>query len=545
MRRICADFETLNKSPTRIWAWASCGIDDMIFDYGTKMSEFLEFVSRETTTCYFHNLKFDGTFILDYLFRNGWIWVKSKPKTNEFTSLIGDAGQWYKLMLSFGDTKLTILDSLKIIPMSVEKIPKAFGLEDRKLTIDYDEIRDEGHILTQEEIDYIKNDVVIVAKAMKIMLDEGHDRITIGSNAYKDLKATVDDWKYAFAPLEIGEDADCRKAYKGGWTYCNPAYKNKMVGEGVVYDVNSMYPHVMRDKILPYGPPKYYEGKYYPDSLYPLYICCIEVCLKLKPGKYPSIQLKGSIYYLETEYITEITTPTLLHLTNVDYDLMYENYEVTHIKYINGYAFRGTVGLFEAYVNKWYTKKVNAKEEGNIAYASIAKLFLNSSYGKLGTNPIKRQKIPVFDYEKNSLGFVLSEEECMNTGYVPAAAFITAWSRDIIIRAANACGDRFLYADTDSLHVLGKEEPNIDIDEYRLGAFKVESTFKRAKYLRAKCYIEDNDGAMDKKCAGLPKNCRSELNFDTMESGHEFYGKLMPKIVPGGTMMVKTTFKIR
>lgn len=33
--------------------------------------------------------------------------------------------------------KVTIYDSYKIIPLAVEKIPKAFNLKDKKLEIDY------------------------------------------------------------------------------------------------------------------------------------------------------------------------------------------------------------------------------------------------------------------------------------------------------------------------------------------------------------------------------------------------------------------------
>ena len=51
-------------------------------------------------------------------------------------------------------------------------------------------------------------------------------------------------------------------AINGGFTYLNPIYKEKEVGEGVVLDVNSLYPSVsvMYDRLIPYGYPVYFEN---------------------------------------------------------------------------------------------------------------------------------------------------------------------------------------------------------------------------------------------------------------------------------------------
>ena len=71
--------------------------------------------------------------------------------------------------------KVTFIDSLKIIPFSVEEIAKSFNLPISKLKIDYNEYREIGHILSVEEKEYIKNDVLIVAKALKTIFDEENE----------------------------------------------------------------------------------------------------------------------------------------------------------------------------------------------------------------------------------------------------------------------------------------------------------------------------------------------------------------------------------
>lgn len=545
--RYMCDFETLTGTPTRVWEWGLVSINDLdTFQWGTNISTFMEFVSRETCTCYFHNLKFDGMFIVDYLLRNGIEWHESLKHVDEgFTTVIGDNGQWYSIKYKRGTTYTTFLDSLKLIPMPVASIPKAFGLQDRKLEMAYDGDRPEGYIPTEEEVNYLRGDVVIPAKALDVMFTEGHTKMTISSNAFADLKESVPEWDNMFPTLDLAIDADCRKSYKGGWSYVNPSIQGAMVGSGSVYDVNSMYPHVMRDKPIPYGVPIYYTGKYAADELYPEYICCIEAELKLKQGKYPSIQLKGSIHSVEDEYITETNGLVLLHLTRPDYELMLECYDVLAVNYIGGYKFKRCTGAFAAYINRWYGRKNMAKEDNNAGMYTISKLFLNGSYGKIGTNPIKRMKIPYLDAESCVIKFKLSDEKIRNIGYVPVASYITAHARSIIIRAANKCGPRFLYADTDSLHILGNRPPDIPISDTELGAFKLESVFDRAKYLRPKAYIEEYNGKLDKKLAGLPKQCRGSLNFDTLERGHTFDGKLMPKVVQGGVILRETKFRIK
>ena len=75
--------------------------------------------------------------------------------------------------------KAIFYDSLKIIPMSVKAISKAFNLEETKLQIDYNKERSrENYVLTDEEKEYIKNDVVIVAKALNTLFKEELTKMT-------------------------------------------------------------------------------------------------------------------------------------------------------------------------------------------------------------------------------------------------------------------------------------------------------------------------------------------------------------------------------
>ena len=128
--------------------------------------------------------------------------------------------------------------------------------------------------------------------------------MTTASNALANYKDTIGKSKFdnLFPELDYEIDKDIRQAYKGGFTYLNPIYKEIDTGEGVVLDVNSLYPSVMKNAYLPFGKPIYFEGKYEYSFIYPLYIQVISCSFDLRPGKIPTIQLKNNLSFMPNEY---------------------------------------------------------------------------------------------------------------------------------------------------------------------------------------------------------------------------------------------------
>lgn len=543
-RLIMCDFETTIGESSEVWLWGAMDILTLDFEWGTSIETFIEYIHDYDSIAYFHNLKFDGMFLLDYYLKHGIKPVTDKKiNYNEMKCIISDTGLFYQIIVSC-ETRIEYRDSLKLIPLSVAEIPKAYGINISKLEMDYSEhITGGENEPTDDDLLYLRHDCEIVARALKVMIDQGMNRLTLGSNALAWYKKCNEDFKKYFPKLTPIEDKDIRRAYKGGWTYCNPKYQRQMVGAGSVFDVNSMYPWAMRYNRLPFGHPVYFEGKYKADKLYPLWIACIEIDCKIKEGCFPSIQLKNNPRYISTEYIQETDGPTLLYVTNIDFELIKDTYNIRSLKWIAGYKFMAKTDMFDTYIDHWYSEKEKHGKEGNAGLKTIDKFMLNMLYGKFGTNPRKDLKVPYID--DNMVKFRIVEMPEKYDGYIPVAAFITSYCRDKIIRAAVACGDRFLYADTDSLHILGAEEPDIEIDPYRLGAFKKESEFSEAMYYRPKLYIETINGKLEKKAGGLPAACRDNLTYETMVEGATFEGKLMPKTVPGGVVLVPHDYVIR
>lgn len=576
MIRYTADFETTTDPETaHVWSWESCVVGDPDnFCRGIDIESFIEYCSLEDKIIYFHNLKFDSSYILSYLLTHGYSWSNKRPlKKHEFSTLISNMGQFYSVTVCFGDTTTTFYDSLKLIRLSVEQIAKAYGLTFRKLEIDYDKPRPEGYIPTDEEWEYQHADVAIMSQALHILFAEGLTKITQGSNALWDYKEIIGkkNFKRWFPVLPSEIDAFCRKSYKGGATQVHKIFANQDIGCGITLDVNSMYPWAMYEMFLPFGEPIYYTGKYRQDKLYPLYIQKLSCSFELKEGYIPTIQLKHSGLFRGTDFLESSDGNIVeLTLTSVDLKLFLDHYNVYNVSWISGYKFMQSKNMFKEYIDKWYAIKAQATKDGNKGLRQIAKDMMNSLSGKFGLRPEVQEKIP---YYEDKLKFKLGEVEQRDSIYVPVVSFITSYGRDKALRSAQKNYDRFIYMDTDSLHLAGTELPtNLDIDSTKLGWWDLEKVWVRGYFIRAKTYIEEEsvsretmesmiksekaepwqfyevDGdtrILNITCAGMPKQCYKYVTYDNFRPSNWFDGKLMPVMTKNGITLVKKVFTIQ
>lgn len=469
MKYTC-DFETCTwlDNETYVWAWALCDIKNTNnLKIGNSIDDLFELLKKKSCTLYFHNLKFDGEFIIYWLLKNGFTWINdiNMRQNKTFTTLITDIGVFYSIEIYWNvdkkkGIKTTIFDSLKIIPFKVEEIPKTFGLKNiNKLEIDYDEPRERGHILTIQEQEYIKNDVVIVAQALKILFDAKLTSMTAGANAlkfFKDMFTKNKNFDFYFPKLDRTTYEDLRLAYKGGFTYLNPIYKNLTNAKTYVLDVNSLYPSRMRYCPMPYGEPIYYEGEYIQDNIYPLYVQLIFCSFKIKKNKTPTIQLKSSNYFLENEYVESSNGEIeKLTLSCIDLKLFFEQYDVYDLKYVCGWKFKSTLHIFDEYIDYWIDIKNKATIEHNKGMRTLAKLELNSLYGKFATSMKSIKKEPFLEDDVIKYKNLEEEEKCGL--YIPIGIFITAYARDLTIRTSQKIKeysinkynkDMYIYSDT-------------------------------------------------------------------------------------------------
>lgn len=538
---------------TYVWGWGFTEVgnvsDDKIM-LGSGMDSFItECYKHHNPVIYFHNLKFDGHFIMAWALRNGYTYSDKKTDMT-MNVIISKMNMFYQIELikerrnkSF--KKLVFRDSLKKLPFSVDRIGKGFGLDHKKLDVEeefYLIPRCKDHILTDLEKEYIRNDIRVVSQALQIQFHQGLTKMTNGSDALNDFKNIIGHKQFEnyFPILSIPVNAEILLAYRGGFTYSDERFRGIEHEEGLVYDVNSLYPSVMYYEKMPYGMPLFFRGQYKPDKLFDLYIQELSCEFKLKPNHIPTIQVRHQIgKYNPREYLKESKGITKLHLTNVDLELFFDHYDVYNIEYHCGYKFRSHTDIFKDYIDKWTVIKM----ENTGAIRELAKLMLNSLYGKFATNPDVTGKY--VELEDEVVKLKLGDQEMRDPVYTAVGVFTTAYGRDVTIRTAQENYHRFAYADTDSVHLIGLEKPNIKIDPLKLGYWKLEGQFTWAKFLGAKCYVEEIDGDLKVTVAGMPRNMHKMVTKENFDIGLKLNGKKMPTVVNGGVVLVDYTYDLK
>lgn len=553
-----ADFETTGKKfykingYTKVWLWSISDSDANIVEWGETIEGFMEALEKlGRADVYFHNLKFDGSFILNHLLKNNWT-IRDKIKVHEnakgFSTLITDDGLFYQIKMNFGSRKvITLLDSSKLIPLKVEQMAKIFELPIRKLKIDY-----EDYTITPEVLEYVFNDVKIVAKSLKFFKDMEFNKMTIGSNAYNQFFKENPQYEQLFPKLSREWNEKWRKAYRGGRTQVNPIYANKKLSNVKRYDINSMYPYVMSRMEMPYGRPIKIDKR--GEFKFELYE--INVMFKLKKGHLPTLLKSGSrftvasdTYYTETEGIEKI------HISNIDLDLLYKHYDIKFIQFVEMWGFKTHTRIFRKFIDKYYHLKNISTGGMKLLY----KLIINNLYGKFGSRPYGAKKL--VKLEDNTLTFETQEKEEMKEYYLPVAIAITSWAHKLIDDAIEMTGIKnFVYCDTDSVHTLGVL-PKEFVDNKEIGKFKLEGVETLSKYVRQKCYIYKDDEGYTITCAGMTQSLKEylirEYNddvFDVFKTGlkidetspnitdEDF--KLRPKQVNGGVILMPVPFSL-
>ena len=577
-RYFSADFETTvykDQQYTEVWAAACVEIfkeDVEIFHSIDELYQY--FINLNCNVCcYFHNLKFDGSFWLPFLlnrlgFKQAFTCMSeaeydlkmlkaNEMKNSEFCYLISDMGQWYTITIKTHDHIIELRDSLKLLPFSVSDIGKAFRTKHQKLSMVYEGFRYSGCEITDKEKEYIANDVLVVKEALEIMFEQGHDKLTIGSCCLTEYKNIMgNNYKLLFPNLEklsldsdvygaSNVDAYIRKSYKGGWCYLVPKKAKKRHYNGITLDVNSLYPSMMSSESgnkYPIGMPTFWRGNYIPvccksESIY--YFIRLRCSFRIKPKKLPCIQIKNNYRYKSNEWLTtsdiydpktdryygtDITgnsTTVVLTLTCVDYKLIQEHYELYNVEILDGCFFRTASGIFDEYIEKYKEMKLNSKG----ALRTLAKLFLNNLYGKFASSSNSSFKY-AYKKEDGTIGFITVEEHDKKVGYIPIGSAITSYSRNFTIRAAQAnyygSNERgFIYADTDSIHcdLTADEIKGVKMHDKNFCCWKLEAGWDTAWFTRQKTYIEyvvsENKEPVtpyyNVKCAGLPDNCKDLL----------------------------------
>lgn len=326
---LAADFETTTDREDKVQVWSAESIevnktvpaDSIHAHHENTLDNFMKYLEAlarggNDIIVYFHNLKFDGSYILDWLTQNDKFHLFGYQSGDEerlldrdkivsaykmpmynYTYMISDKNVIYSIIIRFGERRIEFRDSLKLLPFPLRKIAKDFKTPHQKLEMDYGH-KKPGYQPNEKEMAYIENDVFVLKEALEIVADMAGCEVyempmTIGSMAMAEFKKIFKEehgkkaWDEYF-PNQTEEIEKCvdgnytyddyiRNSYKGGWCYCSPRWQGKVINQrviidylhgtewekkfrrkcnscGFVYDVNSLYPSMMESE----------SGSFYP-----------------------------------------------------------------------------------------------------------------------------------------------------------------------------------------------------------------------------------------------------------------------------------------
>lgn len=536
---------------TFIWLWGSIDPEDNFTTGSTAGSLLGQIVMQERNSiAWFHNLRFDFAFLEWFMLETGWTQIDSFPQKFDYQALSQLPDKTYSVLrdgmgniysvdlFNYERQVINIYDSAKLYPTTIDALGKAFGVPKLSSQYDYNVLREPNQEATALEIEYLKHDIQIMKLAVLEMAKKyGGVSRTVSGLSYKemvglyvhgddyDLTRTLKDWKKNkeafesdFPPTSVAEAKIIQPAYSGGHVMINPKYVGKKVQAGMTADINSLYPYVLQTAYLPIGNGIEFAGEYQDDDEHPLYIQYFKAGFKLKRGGVPTLPKKYST--MPTLNSDEDLQPWVdyIVLTNIDLKHFYKNYDVEWIEFYGGVKWRQVKAPFAGIVNVEGKNKVDASLSGDKVKRMLAKLAMNSSYGKMGQNVNNISKRGFLDDDVVRYEFV--REEDSPKSYLPAAVFVTSNARDVLFNGIYAIGGmrNFLYCDTDSIHFLGHTKPkNLPMSQVELGKWKIESYFNQAKFLVDKTYVELQT-KMDEYYVGADDIQPEHVNEYTLDS---------------------------
>jgi len=389
-----------------------------IFMYHKNLNEY---------TFYVHNLgRFDSVFIIKALTKNQFFSVTPIWKDNAILSLT----------IKYLNTKITLLDSLQLIPGTLDSVLKSFNcvtqkghfpykivnkknlfyIGNRPDKFYYNNISDKDYLgipeknwnLKVETLKYLKSDVEGLLEAVTKFSDNIFKKYSLNITSFKTLPGLAlaaytsnyipNNLKHEIKMIKSDLEKEIRTAYFGG----NVDIFINEVENCYLYDINSQYSKAMLND-MPIGDPVLSLENNLDNIfgfVYGEIICPDEQILRV-----PFIQYKNPTWKLNT--CPRGSFRRLIFSEEIKYALKF-GYKM-NVEYC--YQFKRGKDLFKKYVNDHYSLKSSAKDP---VQRTIAKLFLNSLYGRLGIKDLENaikfvNKDEAKDLDKNTNVTVISE----------------------------------------------------------------------------------------------------------------------------------------
>lgn len=425
-----------------------------------------------------------------------------------------------------GRMKWTFMDSARLLPLRLDELGETFGLGKKvKLGMTYNELAQEKNRTIMRK--YLKQDCVLlhrsVAKVQELFTGLGGQ---IGPTLPS---ASLDLWRrhyqskpiytnrhfiqcehYGTPPASVVSCGSCghrfiRRAYFGGDTQIfrmqflpSPGHE-----EAYLYDFNSMYPAMMRER-MPVGRADFFDAKKHPQD---------------EAFVWANATMRTGIVDCDVSIPEDCYLPPLpvrhhgkLIFPVGQFSGVWDTCELELLKEVGGTitkvrssAWFEESPIFAAFVNRLYKYRDKSNPDWNKGLDWLAKIVLNSAYGKFAMRE-DRQRLLIHPDTVEGLipidmtSDIWSERVRVAPAYIAPAlsVHITALSRVLLWRAlwnVLKLGGRIYYCDTDSIICSGVKLPT----GKKLGELKLEATITRAEFKLPKLYLLETTEANAKK----------------------------------------------
>lgn len=387
---------------------------------------------------------------------------------------------------------LRFIDSFRLASTSLSNFSQSFSPELTKLSIDClpAELKIKDRELYYE---YLRRDVVSLRNSYLGFMSQFskyklgvNPPLTAASLALKIFK------NYLERPILTSTRKTRefeRKSYFGGVCWL----REPCSLEVNVYDINSMYPFIMRNSLFPVSYVGNWHNKFN-DDYEGLWECQVE-------HEYPGIPFT---FDCNTRKLAKSGT-FILDRESILYLL--EN--GCKVEVLRGYTYFYMDNIFH-YYDELYSERLSAQQTGDVGKAYALKIVLNSLYGKFGqkdeSRVIKSYSQPLelsllrdgVPYNTDSRFIFYTEYREAKSAFPVIASLVTLRARLLLKKYADSV--ETVYCDTDSLHVPISCTMPVSTD---LGGLKLEYT-GRAVYIAKKlyCFLDSNKFVHK----GVPKN---------------------------------------
>lgn len=476
-----------------MYLWGFGIKDENYLYYGRTWEDFTEFlkaISNELNlslerrlVVYVHNLGYEFQFMRKYL---EWIEVFAIDERKPIKAVC-------TMGIEFRDSYILSGYSLDNTAKNLNK----HTIKKLKGSLNYKLIRHDLTPVTDEEMQYLINDVLIILYYINEQLDiyksitkipmtnTGRVReyvkekcyYTKGKSKYKSSKGKRNNYRDIMKNLTLEPDeySKLKWCFMGGFTHANAYYTNKIVEEVYSVDFTSSYPSVMLAEKYPMGKGFVPSKQEISENGYEYYLnrfCCmigisfINLKNKFHNDSYLSVskcKIKGEklinngrVY--NADYLTTFITDVDLWIIKKCYS--YDSIVIHDLTcYPKNYLPKPIIeSVLNLYQDKTELKGVKGKE---VEYL-LSKGMLNSIYGMTVTDII-RDNITYND--KWEIEPVTPDEEIEKYNnkqsrflYYPWGVWVTAYARRNLWIGILQLNEDYIYSDTDSIKFLNYEK---------------------------------------------------------------------------------------